>query len=165
MNTVTQTNLQAITTIKPSVNSKKKLALISEYDLIADTKDYLDDHFSGCYAGCLAEKSSRYVTANAECYAKFLKVIFKAVLAAHLIRIDTVASSDAFTFNIAFSTSVLTEQDRESLYRLSRGSGFSIKIDDDKIEAKFKYAKAPFSNFRAVSQRFIYKTLEEILVL
>ncbi len=156
---------QHTTKIKTRANSKKELSLISEYNLISDTKDYLDEHFSGCYSGCLAEKSSRYVTISAEGYAKFLKVIFKAVFATHLIQIDSRAGSDAFTLNIAFSTSVLTEQDLESLHRLSVESGFSFKLCDDKIAVKFKYAKAPFSDFRAVSQRFLYKILEKILVL
>ena len=164
MNNITETNAQAIKTIKTRTTGKKELDLISEYDLIADTKDYLDEYYSGCYVGCLAEKSSWYVRANAECYAKFLKVIFKAVRAAHLIRIDTKAFSDGFAFNIAFSTPMLTERDRDSLYKLSRESGFYIKIFDNKIEAKFKYAKTPFSDFRAVSQRFVYKKLKEILV-
>ncbi len=165
MNNITEINLHETEKSTPELKSKKEFSLISEYNLVSDTKDFLDDHFPGCYCGCIAEKSSRYVTISTSGFASFLKVIFKAVFATHLIHIDTKIATDGFAFNIAFSTSVLTEQDRESLYKLSRESGFSITFHNDKIVAKLKYAKAPFSDFRAVSQRFLYKTLKQILVL
>lgn len=144
---------------------RKGISLISCYDLLCDTKNFLDEYYFGCYVGSTPEYTSKRIFVSVEGYARFLKVIFKAVLAKHMIHIKSVSGAKALLFSIEFDASTLTENELDELYEIAKKSGFETEIYADKVVAKFNYASTAFSEFCSISKSIVYNMLKKILGL
>ncbi len=142
---------------------RRGLSLVSGYDLVCDTKRFLDEYYSGCYTGGYIEYITKSVFVSAEGYANFLKIIFKSVFSSHMIHISASSTPKTLLFEIKFDTSVLNGKNCSGLSKIAKKSGFSYEISRDKVIVKFNYTNNEFSGFRSISTNIVYITLKKIL--
>ena len=143
---------------------KNEKITISGYEIILDTKNFLDEHYYGCYKADTVEYITRNIFISTDGYAEFLKIIFKEVKARQLIRIDTHSNQKKLTFDICFDTSLLSSDDITSLSEIAAASGFDVQILSDKVIADFAYISATFTVFHSYTTRIVYNSLKKVLL-
>ena len=145
-------------------NSEDTRSLVTVEDFLSDTKDFLDENFRGCYQSEKPRQAAGEILLSADAYANFLKIIFRTVFAAQMIYVSHRLFDDCVLVNFEFDTGLLHKDELSALWNLARESGFSLKITGGSITATFEFLDSSFSSFRAVSSRFVYKTLKNIVL-
>lgn len=140
------------------------LSLISGYELIHDTKEFLDENYHGCFVCHPVDYITRSIFVSVDGYANFLKIIFKAVFASHLISIKIESNNKNLTYDIKFDLKQLTDINRADLLDIADKSGFSIEMCEDMIRVKFDYTGPNFTVFQSVSTRTVYNSLKSIFL-
>ena len=137
-------------------------SMISGYELVKGTKDFLDTYYKGCFVSRNIDYATRSLYVSLEGYAQFLKIIFVSVFARELIKIGIEDLVDKIVFTISFNTSYLLEEDIEAMQALADNSNFQAVFEDGKVLAIFKYTLSDFSMFNAISSSFVYNTLSRV---
>lgn len=138
--------------------------VVAVFDFLQDTKRFLDENYKGCYKSKSAPSGNGAIMIKSEGYAEFLKIIFKSVLASHLISVCASLDATELRLSLQLDTSVLDSDKEAGLLKVASASNFSAEITDKGIIAKFPILDASFSAFQSVSSSFVYNILKKIFL-
>lgn len=142
------------------IQKENKLTLVSGYELIYDTQKFLDEFYRGCFVSHAVDYITRSLFISVDGYANFLKIIFKAVFASHIINIDVKSNSKSLIYNIELDTAKLSDQNISDMLGIADESGFHVEINSTSISVKFDFTTTVFTAFQAVSTSVVYNYLK-----
>ena len=134
---------------------------IAVFEFLSDTKRFLDENYRGCCKIKSIQSEGEVIMIRAYEYANFLKTIFNAVRASHLIEIDATFNPKSLNFYITLDTSLISGDTESKLIKIAENSGFTAEFKDGYIEVSFTLLDAKYFAFQAVSSSFIYNTLKK----
>ncbi len=139
-----------------------KAHTLTTYEVIKDTKEFLNYHFKGAYADRVTALTHKKVDFSPDGFSYILKLIFKSVFGRSLITVSDILSPKTLEFIIEFKTEFLSPEDVIRIEETANKSNIQIEFSSEALTLKLPISKEIAPHFAAISIRKVYNSLSNI---
>ncbi len=135
---------------------------VTTYDLMNDTRDFLNYYFKGACKISISTPSFKNAYISIDGFSYILRIVFKSVFGKALITVSDTSTESELLFNIEFDTSFLSEEDIENIKSVGKKSNIGIEFSSNSLIIRIQTLINFMPIISAISIRMVYRSLQRI---